>query len=337
MAARGEIRVYKTVQAAALWRKMLTMLFETGHPWITFKDPCNIRSPQDHVGVVHSSNLCTEITLNTQLRRDGGLQPRLGQPARATSSTARLDEARAGARRSRPRSGCSTTSSTSTSTRRRKREQSNLRHRPIGPGHHGLPGRAVPARPAVRLGRRRSSSPIAMMEAGVATTRFSARRGWRGSAAPTRRYHGSKWDRGLFPIDTLDLLERERGMPIDVPRDGAARLGAGARARAPARHAQLEHDGDCADRDDREHRRLLPVHRADLQEHLRQGEHLRRVHDRQRLPGARPEGARAVDRRDARSAEVLRRQRADDRGHSRRPQGEVPRGVRDRSDRGAAV
>jgi len=64
-AASGEIKLFKTVQAASLWRKMLTMLFETGHPWITFKDPCNIRSPQQHVGVVHSSNLCTEITLNT--------------------------------------------------------------------------------------------------------------------------------------------------------------------------------------------------------------------------------------------------------------------------------
>ena len=65
--ARRDARCIKTVQASALWRKMLTMLFETGHPWITFKDPCNIRSPQDHVGVVHSSNLCTEITLNTSV------------------------------------------------------------------------------------------------------------------------------------------------------------------------------------------------------------------------------------------------------------------------------
>ena len=64
-AARGEIKLFKKVPAADLWRKMLSMLFETGHPWITFKDPCNVRSPQQHVGVVHSSNLCTEITLNT--------------------------------------------------------------------------------------------------------------------------------------------------------------------------------------------------------------------------------------------------------------------------------
>src|SRR5256886_13905355 len=64
-AARGEIKLYKKVPAVQLWRKMLSMLFETGHPWITFKDPCNLRSPQQHAGVVHSSNLCTEITLNT--------------------------------------------------------------------------------------------------------------------------------------------------------------------------------------------------------------------------------------------------------------------------------
>src|ERR1700760_2854426 len=64
-AARGEIKLFKKLPAAQLWRKMLGMLFETGHPWITFKDPCNVRSPQQHVGVVHSSNLCTEITLNT--------------------------------------------------------------------------------------------------------------------------------------------------------------------------------------------------------------------------------------------------------------------------------
>jgi ribonucleoside-diphosphate reductase alpha chain len=62
---RGEIKLFKRPPAVDLWRRMLTMLFETGHPWITFKDPCNLRSPQQHVGVVHSSNLCTEITLNT--------------------------------------------------------------------------------------------------------------------------------------------------------------------------------------------------------------------------------------------------------------------------------
>ena len=65
MTKTGELKLFKTVKAADLWRKMLSMLFETGHPWITFKDTCNLRSPQQHTGVVHSSNLCTEITLNT--------------------------------------------------------------------------------------------------------------------------------------------------------------------------------------------------------------------------------------------------------------------------------
>src|SRR5678815_5409140 len=65
--ARGELSLHKKIPAQQLWRKMLSMLFETGHPWITFKDPCNIRSPQNHVGIVHSSNLCTEITLNTSV------------------------------------------------------------------------------------------------------------------------------------------------------------------------------------------------------------------------------------------------------------------------------
>ncbi|GIX27094.1 MAG: hypothetical protein KatS3mg123_0975 [Burkholderiales bacterium] len=83
MAARGEIRLFKKIPAVQLWRKMLSMLFETGHPWITFKDPCNIRSPQQHAGVVHSSNLCTEVTLNTSAERDRRLQPRLGEPGRA--------------------------------------------------------------------------------------------------------------------------------------------------------------------------------------------------------------------------------------------------------------
>src|SRR5207247_3946226 len=64
-AARGELKLYKKVPAVQLWRKMLSMLFETGHPWLTFKDTCNLRSPQQHAGVIHSSNLCTEITLNT--------------------------------------------------------------------------------------------------------------------------------------------------------------------------------------------------------------------------------------------------------------------------------
>ena len=120
-ADRGELRVFRRVRAVELWRKMLTSLFETGHPWITFKDPCNLRSPQQHVGVVHSSNLCTEITLNT------GPAPRPRPPCatwarsicRPTSDPMGWTSSGCGAR-SRPPCGCSTTSSTSTSTRCRR-------------------------------------------------------------------------------------------------------------------------------------------------------------------------------------------------------------------------
>ena len=108
-AARGELKLFKKIPALQLWRKMLSMLFETGHPWITFKDPCNIRSPQDHVGVVHSSNLCTEITLNTNDRRDRGLQPGLDQPGRAPDvATASSITTSCGATVA-PRCACSTT------------------------------------------------------------------------------------------------------------------------------------------------------------------------------------------------------------------------------------
>ena len=152
-AARGEIKLFRKMKAADLWRKMLTMLFETGHPWITFKDACNVRSPQQHVGVVHSSNLCTEITLNTVRDRDRGVQPRLRQPARSTSPTAR-----------------STTSSSkktiATAMRMldnvidinyyavKKARDSNLRHRPVGLGIMGFQDALYEIGVPLRVGRR---------------------------------------------------------------------------------------------------------------------------------------------------------------------------------------
>ena len=181
---------------SALWRKMLTMLFETGHPWITFKDPCNVRSPQDHAGVVHSSNLCTEITLNTSA--DETAVCNLGSVNLARHVVdGRLDEAALG--------------ETVTLAMRMldnvvdinfyptpEARTSNLRHRPVGLGAHGLAGRAVRARPAVRrAGRdraRRSDDG-----GGRRTTPSWRRRGWPPSAAPYASYAGSKWDRGLLP------------------------------------------------------------------------------------------------------------------------------------------
>ena len=205
-----------TVSALKLWRKMLSMLFETGHPWITFKDPSNIRSPQDHAGVVHSSNLCTEITLNTSREEtavcnlgsvnlekhvvDGALQ---AQTLAATVQTAMrmLDnvidvcfyptpEARA----------------------------SNLRHRPVGLGVMGFADALfkldIPfaSREAIAFADR--SMELVAHSAILGSSRLAAERGAYSS------YRGSKWDRGLLPQDTLDLLEQERGQRIEVPRGG---------------------------------------------------------------------------------------------------------------------
>ena len=124
--ARGEMKLFKKIPAVQLWRKMLSMLFETGHPWITFKDACNVRSPQQHVGTVHSSNLCTEITLNTSeteiaVCNLGSVNmlahmKKVGDETRAGSSTRTSSSAR-----SAPRCACSTTSSTSTTTRSPRR------------------------------------------------------------------------------------------------------------------------------------------------------------------------------------------------------------------------
>ncbi len=117
-ADRGEIRVHRRVDAVPLWRRMLTTLFETGHPWITFKDACNLRSPQQHAGVVHSSNLCTEITLNTRAGADAETAVcNLGSvnlAAHVTRRRARHPAARG--EQSPLRCGCWTTSSTSTCT-----------------------------------------------------------------------------------------------------------------------------------------------------------------------------------------------------------------------------
>jgi ribonucleoside-diphosphate reductase alpha chain len=213
-AARGELHLHRTVPASALWRKMLTMLFETGHPWITFKDPCNVRSPQDHAGVVHSSNLCTEITLNTSA--DETAVCNLGSVNLARHVVdGRLDEAALG--------------ETVTLAMRMldnvvdinfyptpEARTSNLRHRPVGLGLMGwqdalfdldLP---FDAPDAVALADR--TMEVISYHAILASSRLAAERG------PYASYAGSKWARGLLPYDTLALLDAERGTPIDVSR-----------------------------------------------------------------------------------------------------------------------
>ena len=204
---RGELELYKKIPAVQLWRKMLSMLFETGHPWITFKDPCNIRSPQNHVGIVHSSNLCTEITLNTNDKeiavcnlgsvnlvahlKDGALD--MEKLKRTISIAMRMLDnvidinfyAVAKAR------------------------NANFKHRPVGLGIMGFQdclhqlGIPYSSNEAVEFADR--SMEAVAYQAYWASTELAEERGCYST------YKGSLWDRGILPHDTLEILRKERG------------------------------------------------------------------------------------------------------------------------------
>jgi len=209
----GKIKKFKKIHAPDLWKKMLTRIFETGHPWITFKDPCNIRSPQDHVGVVHSSNLCTEITLNTSpeetavcnlgsinlekhITLDGKLDRELLQKTVKTAIRM-LDnvidlnfyptiEAR----------------------------NSNLKHRPIGLGIMGLQDvffkLNLPFESPKALNFSDQLLEFISYNAILTSSELAKERG------SYESFNGSKWDRGIFPLDTLSLLEKERKENIEI-------------------------------------------------------------------------------------------------------------------------
>jgi ribonucleoside-diphosphate reductase alpha chain len=193
---------------------MLSRLFETGHPWITFKDPCNIRSPQDHVGVVHSSNLCTEITLNTSA--DETAVCNLGSINLANHIVnGAIDEAMLA-------------SSIKTAVNMLdnviglnfyptiEAKNSNLRHRPIGLGIMGFQDALfkldIPFSSPQALEFADRMGEMVSYYAILASCELAKERG------TYETYKGSKWDRGIFPLDTIDLLEKERGMPIEVSR-----------------------------------------------------------------------------------------------------------------------
>jgi ribonucleoside-diphosphate reductase alpha chain len=206
-AGRGEIRVFKQVRATDLWRKMLTMLFETGHPWITFKDPCNLRSPQRHAGVIHSSNLCTEITLNTSDDetavcnlgsinllnhiQDGRLNDsRLKQSV--TTAMRMLDNV------------IDINFYTIPEARR-----SNLRHRPVGLGLMGFQDALQAMRIAVA-----SDAAVAFADTGMEAISYHAISASVDLAAERGRYpsfDGSLWSQGILPIDSIELLAEARG------------------------------------------------------------------------------------------------------------------------------
>jgi ribonucleoside-diphosphate reductase alpha chain len=208
-AARGELKLYKKLPAAQLWRKMLTMLFETGHPWITFKDPCNIRSPQHHVGVVHSSNLCTEITLNTG--SDEIAVCNLGSinmPAHLDVNSGRLDMdklKRTVGTAMRMLDNVIDLNFYSVN----KARNSNFKHRPVGLGIMGF-------QDCLHMLRIPYGSPMAVefsdrsMES-VAYTAYSASTDLAEERGPYSTFKGSLWDRGILPVDTLKMLADERG------------------------------------------------------------------------------------------------------------------------------
>ncbi|MFN8849270.1 MAG: ribonucleoside-diphosphate reductase subunit alpha [Inhella sp.] len=213
-AARGEIKPYKKVGARDLWRKMLTMLFETGHPWITFKDACNVRSPQQHAGVVHSSNLCTEITLNTN---DSEIAVcNLGSVNLAQhlkEGQVDLDKVR---RTVRVAMRMLDNVIDINYYAVKKARDSNLRHRPVGLGIMGFQDALYQLRipyasqEAVDFADR--SMEAICFNAYWASTELAEERGRYST------YKGSLWDRGILPLDTLDLLAQARGGHVDVDR-----------------------------------------------------------------------------------------------------------------------
>lgn len=218
MAIEGKLFQHKTLPAIDLWRKMITMLFETGHPWITFKDPCNIRSPQSHVGVVHSSNLCTEITLNTSetetavcnlgslnlaahLKKHKG-QYRIDKPLLAQTIETAM----------RMLDNVIDINFYPTAEAR----ESNLRHRPVGLGLMAFQDLLYRLRipydsdKAVELAD--ETTEFISYHALLASAKMANERG------PYSTFHGSKWSQGVLPIDSLDLLEKERGGSLDVSK-----------------------------------------------------------------------------------------------------------------------
>ena len=213
-AERGELRVAKKLPALSLWRKILTMLFETGHPWITFKDPCNIRSPQQHVGVVHSSNLCTEITLNTNDNEIAVCN--LGSVNLVNHlHNGQLDQNKL-ARTVRTAMRMLDNVIDINFYPVKKARNANLKHRPVGMGVMGFQDclhtlRIPYASPAAVEFADRSMEAVCY-HAYWASTELAEERGRYPS------YKGSLWDRGILPQDSIDLLAAERGGYLDVDR-----------------------------------------------------------------------------------------------------------------------
>ncbi|CAN1552525.1 NrdA Ribonucleotide reductase, alpha subunit [Burkholderiaceae bacterium] len=217
-AKRGEIKPSKTVQATDMWRKMLTMLFETGHPWITFKDPCNVRSPQQHVGVVHSSNLCTEITLNTSDTETAVCNlgsVNLSQHLKDGPNGKELDHDKLKRTINVAMRMLDNVIDINYYAVKKARD-SNLRHRPVGMGimsfQDSLYAMRVPyaSQEAVEFADR--SMEAVCYYAYWASSELAKERGKYAS------YKGSLWDKGILPLDSIDLLTEARGGYLEMDR-----------------------------------------------------------------------------------------------------------------------
>lgn len=209
MAASGEIKLFKTLRAQDLWRKMLGMLFETGHPWMTFKDPCNLRSPQQHVGVVHSSNLCTEITLNTRANEEIAVC-NLGSVnlAQHITDAGQLDTDKLGKTvhtAVRMLDNVIDINYYSVDTAR----NSNMRHRPVGLGLMGFQDALYQLK--LPYG---SDAAVAFADLSMEAISYHAISASCDLAAERGSYEsfeGSLWSQGILPIDSIDILEQNRG------------------------------------------------------------------------------------------------------------------------------
>ncbi|MFD1513805.1 ribonucleoside-diphosphate reductase subunit alpha [Halomarina rubra] len=221
----GEIEQFERVDAADLWRTMLTRLFETGHPWLTFKDPCNVRSPQDHTGVVRSSNLCTEITLNTSAEETAVCNlgsVNLSRHVVVSEASSADDDTGANARLDRERLA----DTVETAMRMlddvvdlnfypsEKAERSNLRHRSVGLGvmgfHDALTDLGVPMASEEAVELAGDLQERVAYHAILNSSKLARERD------PYDSYEGSKWDRDIFPQDTIERLEAERGESVAV-------------------------------------------------------------------------------------------------------------------------
>jgi ribonucleoside-diphosphate reductase alpha chain len=217
-AARGELKLFRKVPAAGLWRKILTMLFETGHPWITFKDPCNVRSPQQHVGVVHSSNLCTEITLNTSeteiaVCNLGSVNLAAHLYPQGHEKFGQLDHDKL-QRTIRTAMRMLDNVIDINYYAVKKARDANLKHRPVGMGIMGfqdaLHELRIPYSTDVAVEFADRSMEAVCYFAYLASTELAEERGRYSS------YRGSLWDKGILPQDTVEMLRASRGGYVEL-------------------------------------------------------------------------------------------------------------------------